>query len=181
MSLRALEGWCCIKLQSQRGQAVIELALVIPAVIIILAGTIQLARIFYTYHTLQKALSGGASLLAKSNNVNYCDAGDPAILGAQNFIVYGNLQGVGTEILSGLADFPVQILPERQDAGTTTLNQCMCTQSDVDSCDVSTGGRAPDFIVVNLGNGFPLQLPFAFVSLTTINLRVSVRMPVTGG
>ena len=147
--------------------------------IVILSGGVQFARVFYTYHTLEKALRGGAGLLARSSNVNYCDSGDTAIVGARNFIVYGNLQGVGTQILPGLTDL-IQILPERQTAGSTAVTDCMCATGDADSCDISGGGHAPDFVVVNLGSGYPLQLPFAYVSLATLNLRVSVRMPVTG-
>jgi hypothetical protein len=159
----------------------------IPIVIILLAGGFQLARVFYTYHTLQKAVNGGASLLARSTGVNYCDPSDANLVNAKNFIVYGNLQGIGTPVVQGslcdgtcLQDL-IQIVPERQQTNSTTLGECTCGQDDVDSCDASAGGRAPDFIVVNLGpGGFPLQLPFAYLSLGTINLRVSVRMPVTG-
>jgi len=147
---------------------------------VLLSGGVQFARVFYTYHTLEKALRGGAALLARSSNVNYCDPGDTAIAGVRNFIVYGNLQGVGTQILPGLMDL-IQILPERQAAGSTSVTECsMCATGDADSCDIAGGGRAPDFVVVNLGSGYPLQLPFAYVSLATLNLRVSVRMPVTG-
>ena len=177
------EGWCCIRYRSQRGQAVLELAIQIPLLMVILAGGVQFARVFYTYHTLEKALRGGAALIARASNVNYCDPGDPAIVGAKNFIVYGNLQGLGTEIMPGLADL-IQIMPERQSAGTTEVTPCACGaggSADVDSCDIPGGGRAPDFVVVNLGSGYPLQLLFPYVSLGTIDLRVSVRMPVTGG
>ena len=151
-----------------------------PLLLILLAGGVQFARVFYTYHNLQKALRGGAALLSRASNVNYCDAGDTTIVGAKNLIVYGNLQGIGTQILPGLTDL-IQVLPERQSAASTSVTECMCTTGDVDSCDASGGGRPPDFVVVNLGSGYPLQLPFAYVSLATINLRVSVRMPVTGG
>jgi hypothetical protein len=175
------EGWCYIKYGSQRGQAAVELAILIPLSLVILAGGVQLARVFYTYHTLQKALRGGAGLLARASNVNYCNPADPAVVSANNFIVYGNLQGSGTEILPGLASFPIQIVPERQNASSANVSECPCGQGDADSCDLSGGGRAPDFVVVNLGTGYPLQLPFAYISLATINLRVSVRMPVTGG
>jgi hypothetical protein len=147
--------------------------------VVILAGAVQLARVFYTYHILETAVRGGAGLLARSSSVNYCDAGDAAVTGAKNFIVYGNLQGVGNAILPGLADL-IQVLPEREDAASTSVNTCTCGANDADDCDISAGGRPPDFIVVNLGSGYPLQLPFAYVSLTTLNLKVSVRMPVTG-
>ncbi len=173
------EGWCSIRYKSQRGQALLELAFQIPLLLVILAGAVQLARVFYTYQPLENALRGGAGLLARSTGVNYCDAGDSAITRAKNFIIYGNLQGVGSAILPGLVDL-IQIVPEREDPASTSVNTCACGTNDADDCDISAGGRAPDFVVVNLGNGYPLQLPFAYVNLTTLNLKVSVRMPVTG-
>ena len=181
-----MERWCSIKLRSQGGQAALELAFQIPLLILILAGAIQLARVFHTYHTLEKAVRGGARLLAGASNVNYCDAADTSIMGAKNFIVYGNLQGEGTPIvqsatcdgscLQGL----IQVLPEREDTTSSTVNACACGTQSPDDCDISAGGRPPDFVVVNLGQGYPVQFPFAFLSLTTPNLKVSVRMPVTG-
>jgi TadE-like protein len=154
--------------------------------ILILAGGIQLGRVFYTYHALEKAVRGGARLLAGATNVNYCDASDASITAAKNLIVFGNLQGEGTPIvqnstcdgscLQGL----IQVLPEREDTTSSTVNACTCGNQSADDCDISAGGRPPDFIVVNLGDGYPIQFPFAFLTLATPNLKVSVRMPVTG-
>src|SRR5262249_16182938 len=138
--------------------------------------------VFYTYHALQKALRGGAGLLSRSLNVNYCDPNDVTFTDVRNFIVFGNLQGEGTPIIQGLTPDMIQILPERAvvTGDTTGLIQCPCGE-DTDTCDSSAAGRAPDFIVINLGSGYPLSVPFPYVSLGAINLRVSVRMPVTGG
>ncbi len=147
---------------------------------VLLFGTVEVGRVFYIYHTLQKALRGGAGLLARSPGVAYCDANDLTLMDIRNFIVYGNLQGQGTPILQGLTPDLIQILPERGITGDTGVIACICTE-DPDSCDVSAGGRVPDFVVVNLGGGFPVPIPFPFVNLGTINLKVSVRMPVTGG
>ena len=155
----------------------------IPVMLLLLFGVVQVARVFYVYHTLQTALRGGAGLLARSTNVDYCAAEDLTIDDVRNFMVYGNLQGEGTPVVQGLTPDMIQILPERQAAGDTAVTQCSCGESETpgDSCGVSSGGRAPDFIVVNLPSGFPLRVPFPYVSFGTINLRVSVRMPVTGG
>ncbi len=168
---------------NHRGQAAVELAFQIPLLIALLFGAVQIARVFYTYHTLQKAMRGGAGLLARSINVNYCDSADTALMDARNFMVYGNLQGEGSPIMQGLDAVidQIQIVPERSLAGTTGVVECLCTENDTDSCNTAAGGRAPDFVVVNFGTGgFPLALPFSYVHLGTINLKVSVRMPVTG-
>ena len=176
-------GWCCIRYRSQRGQAVLELAFQIPLMMALLFGAVQIGRIFYTYHTLQKAIRGGAGLLARSVNVGYCPAdarvSDPIIVDAVNFAIYGNLQGLGTPVVPGLTPDMIQVVPERNTSGTVT--PCTCSDAtDTNSCSTANGGRPPDFIVMNLPNGFPLSIPFPFINIGTINLRVSVRMPVTG-
>ena len=165
--------------RSERGQAATELAFLIPLLLLILFGAFQVARVFYLYHTLQKALRGGAGLLARSASVNYCDASDAALTDARNFMVFGNLQGLGTPVVQGLTPEMIQILPERTGPDSTAVTECLCTE-EAESCDVSAGGRAPDFIVVNLVNGFPMPVLFPLINLGTMNLRVSVRMPVTG-
>ena len=168
-------------IKNQRGQAVVELAFQIPLMLALLFGSVHIGRVFYVYHTLQKAMRGGAGLLARSANVAYCNNEDAMLAAARNFIVYGNLQGEGAPVVQGLTADMIQILPERGVTGTTGVTQCFCTEQDVESCDVASGGRVPDFVVVNLGSGFPLSVPFPYVNLGTITLRVSVRMPVTGG
>jgi hypothetical protein len=167
------------KQKSQSGQAVVELAFQIPLMLLLLFGVFQIARVFYTYHTLQKALRGGAGFVARSANVNYCVSEDATLTAARNFVVFGNLQPTesGLPVVPGLAPDMIQILPER--SGTDGVTSCPC-EDVAEHCNVSSGGRAPDFVVVNLGSGFPMTVTFPFVNLSTINLRVSVRMPVTG-
>jgi hypothetical protein len=149
---------------------------------LILLGAVEVGRVFYVYHSLQKALRGGAALIARTPNVNYCNTTDLSLQDARNFIVWGNLQGAGQPVVQGLTSDLIQIFPERIQAGTTGVVTCSCggDPGDPDSCDTSAGGRAPDFVVVNLAGGFPITI-FRFANFGPINLNVSVRMPVTGG
>jgi hypothetical protein len=160
----------------------VELAFQIPLIMVILFGAVEVARIFYVYHALQKAVRSGAALLARSTNVEYCNPTDLTMTDVRNFIVYGNLQGQGAPVVQGLTPDMIQIFPERDaTADGAGVVACACTE-DAEGCDLSQGGRAPDFIVINLGSdGFPLAVPFPYVNLGAVNLRVSVRMPVTGG
>ena len=121
---------------AERGQAATELAFLVPLLMMILFGTFQVGRVFFLYHTLQKALRGGAGMLARSANVNYCSADDGALADARNFIVFGNLQGMGTPVVQGLTPEMVQILPERTGTDSTAVTECLCTEEG-DSCDVS--------------------------------------------
>jgi hypothetical protein len=166
--------------RSQRGQAVVELAFQIPLMLLLMFGCVQLARVFYVYHSLHKAVRGGAGLMARSVNVNYCDSN--ALTAARNFIVYGNPDGGSIPVVSGLTPELIEFIPERRDITTTGVTQCDCAGENLaDGCDIAGGGRAPDFIVVRLvTGGFPLTLPFPFITVGPINLNVSVRMPLTG-
>ncbi len=166
--------------KGQRGQAAVELAYQIPLMLVILFGAVHLARVFYIYHILHNALRGGAALIARSANVNHCSPEDLVLAGARNFIVYGNLQGEGTAVVPGLLPEMIRILPERLATGTTAVADCACA-AEAEGCDVSLGGRPPDFIVVRIDGGFSVPVPFPFVNLGAILLQVSVRMPVTGG
>jgi hypothetical protein len=151
--------------------------------LLLMFATVQLARVFYVYHTLEKALRGGAGLLARSTNVNYCAADDATITDARNFIIFGNLQGEGVPVVQGLTTDMIQVHPERQETGGLALATCTCggdSGTAGDSCDVASGGRGPEFIVVNLSPLYQLRVAFPFVSFGTIPLNVSVRMPVTG-
>ena len=169
-----------MRTRNQRGQALVEVAFQIPLMLVLLFGGVEIGRIFYTYHALQKALRGGAGLAARSVGVNYCDSSDLTLLDIRNFVVYGNLQGEGNPVVPGLTTDMIQILPERRVSDSTGVTECVCTE-DTDSCDVTSTGHAPDFIVLNFGpDGFPLRVPFPFANLGSVNLRVSVRMPVTG-
>ena len=168
------------RMRSDGGQAAMEMALLVPLLMLLLFGAFQIARLFYVYQTLQKALRGGAGFLARSTGVNYCNLDDPALTDARNFIVFGNLQGTGTPVVQGLPPEMIQILPERAAADSTTVTECLCAEESA-SCDTDAGGSPPDFVVLNLGDGFPVDVPFPYVRLGTIRLKVSVRMPVTGG
>jgi hypothetical protein len=168
-----------------RGQAAVETAFAIPLLLMMMFGAFQVARIYWTYHTLQKAVRGGAGLLARTSNVNYCDQSDPMLLKAKTFIMYGSFESTGSPILKDLRPDDVNLItiyPERVGSDLITVGDCSCDSSVADSCDVANGGRAPDFITVSLGpSGFPLEVRFPYMQWTTINLNVSVRMPVTGG
>ncbi len=162
----------------ERGQAAVETALLLPVLLLLLFSAYQLGRAFYIYHTLHKAVRGGMQYLLRQPTVNFCDLNDPVLLDAKNFIVYGNLQGSGSAVVTGLTPDMIQILPERGDPLAGTVADCPCTGDG--NCDPANGGRRPDFVTVTFGPGFPLDLTFPLVSFGTINLRVSVRQPYMG-
>jgi hypothetical protein len=173
------------------GQATVETAFAVPLLVLMLFGAFQVARVFYVYHTLEKALRGGAGVLARTTGINYCDPADPMLLNVKRFIVYGTMDSAlaSAPVVTNLDQIIDQIYfyPERINASNPTevdgcLSSCGNASGDLNSCDTANGGHAPDFVTVSLGpDGFPLVVPFPYLQWTTIHLKVSVRMPITGG
>jgi len=51
------------------GAAMVELAIVLPVLLLLFVGAVELGRMFYTYTTLAKATKSGARYLSTSRNV----------------------------------------------------------------------------------------------------------------
>jgi len=87
----------------ERGIQLVELAIVIPILVMLFAATAEFGRYFYEYTTLAKASRAGARYLATAA-VN--SAEDTK---AKNIVVYGNTGGTGYPVLSGMTVSNVSI------------------------------------------------------------------------
>ncbi|HEX2271797.1 MAG TPA: TadE/TadG family type IV pilus assembly protein, partial [Pyrinomonadaceae bacterium] len=94
--------------RDERGVQLVETAIVIPILLLLFAGVAEFGRYFYEYTTLAKASRVGARYLAAKA------AGGPNNwqANAKNIVVYGNIAGTGTPILSGLTTNNVTITYE---------------------------------------------------------------------
>jgi hypothetical protein len=81
--------------QCERGTQLVELAIVLPILLVLFGATAEFGRFFYTYTTLSKATRAGARYLT----VEPLGGTDEK---AQNLVVYGNTGGTGDPVLSGL-------------------------------------------------------------------------------
>jgi Flp pilus assembly protein TadG len=84
--------------RDEQGVQLLEIAIVIPILLVMFAAVAEFGRYFYEYTTLAKGSRIGARYLASksvTSTTNY-----QAI--AKNLIVYGNTAGTGSPILSGL-------------------------------------------------------------------------------
>lgn len=90
----------------ERGTQFVELAIVLPILLLLFATTAEFGRFFYTYTTLTKATRSAARYLVTTPNKTGADAG------AQNLVVYGNTEGTGNPIVGGLSTNNVQIVRE---------------------------------------------------------------------
>lgn len=91
--------------RDEKGVQLLELAIVIPILLLLFAGVAEFGRYFYEYTTLAKASRLGARYLASksvTSTTNY-----EAI--AKNMVVYGNAAGTGSPILTGLTTSNVSV------------------------------------------------------------------------
>jgi len=89
----------------ERGVQLVEVALVIPIMLLLFGAVAEFGRYFYEYTTAAKAARVGARyLVSKSvtSSTNYEAQ-------AKNLVVYGNIAGTGTAVLPGLTAANVQV------------------------------------------------------------------------
>lgn len=90
--------------RSERGTQLVELAIVLPVLLMLLAASAEFGRFFYTYQTLAKATRTGARYLMTETAAGTSDAK------AKNLVVYGNESGTGTPVVSGFTGANVRVV-----------------------------------------------------------------------
>lgn len=92
--------------RDDRGVQLVELAIVLPILLLLFAAVAEFGRYFYEYTTVAKGARVGARYLA-SKSVMSTQANWKA--NAKNLVVYGNTAGTGTPILKGLTAANVDV------------------------------------------------------------------------
>ena len=92
--------------RSERGTQLVELAIVLPVLIVMFAAVAEFGRLFYTYQTLAKATRAGARYLTTEPASGVSDEA------AANLVVYGNTAGTGEPIVAGLTADNVEVTRE---------------------------------------------------------------------
>jgi Flp pilus assembly protein TadG len=105
--------------RDERGIQLVELAIVIPIFLLLFAAVAEFGRYFYEYTTVAKAARVGARYLASAKVSSVEDAR------VKNLVVYGNLTGTGTPIISGLSTSNVVISRE---GGAPTVPETVTIQ-----------------------------------------------------
>ena len=145
--------------QDERGVQLVELAIVLPILLILFAATAEFGRYFYEYTTLAKAARIGTRYMVTAK-VSCFEATQ-----AKRLVVYGNTAGTGSPLIDGLTTDNVTVTPN---------------DSLSDVCGGSAPG-VPETITVRI-TGFKHQSIFALGSLinsSTFSLNVDVKPSVT--
>jgi len=107
--------------RDESGLQLVEVTIVVPLLVVVLAGTAEFGRYFYEYTTLAKAARVGSRYLSTAPTVAASDTQ------AKNIVVYGNTNGSGTPILPGLSATNVKITRQ---GGTTVIPETITVQID---------------------------------------------------
>ena len=89
-------------LSDRGGSAAAEMALVLPLLLVLTFGPLELGNYFMNQHTLVKAVRDGARFAARQNFTNYTscsgDVGEPALTNTKNVVMSGLMGGGGSII-----------------------------------------------------------------------------------
>jgi Flp pilus assembly protein TadG len=146
--------------RNESGIQLVELAIVVPVLLILFAATAEFGRFFYEYTTLAKAARTGARYLVTAK-VNCFEATQ-----AKKIVVYGNTAGSGAPLIEGL-----------------TLENVKVTANDsvTDICGAVSVPGVPQTMSVGI-TGFRHQSLFnlgALMNNGTFSLDVDVKPSVT--
>lgn len=167
-----------MRISRRRGSALVEIAMLMPIILLLLVGMAQLARITYIYYTLRKTVYSVARYVGTQQGVNFCDAADPTIAAGINFGLTGTTDASQPVFVTGLTADMIAVTAERYDPVGLSLGACSC---DVTGCDAAQGGSVPDYIVVSIPNGYlvPVRIPL-LPQLDPIALKPQVKVPYAG-
>jgi Flp pilus assembly protein TadG len=101
--------------RNERGIQLVELAIVLPVLMILFAATAEFGRFFYEYTTLAKAARVGTRYLVTTAN---CPVYDTQ---AKNLVVYGNIAGTGTPVVKGLLPANIQVIRKNASGAVQTV------------------------------------------------------------
>jgi len=96
--------------RDERGVQLVELAIILPVVVVLFAATAEFGRYFYEYTTLAKASRVAVRYLVTARTNGDDDDG------AKNLVIYGNFAGTGSKVVYGL-DTANVVITRRNAAG----------------------------------------------------------------
>ncbi len=161
----------------RRGAALVEAVMLLPIVLGLLIGTVELARVTYTYYMLEKLMYNLARYLGTQQGVNFCDNQDATVQSAINYSLTGDTTTAQNPLIPGLTPSMFLIRAERFDPNSQQMVPCDCTAA---GCDASQGGQPPGYIVVSLTDGYTVHPFFWGFAVDPFPLRPMVRVPYDG-
>jgi hypothetical protein len=161
--------------RARNGNMVLEAALWTLFLTILIVGMLQFGKITYLYYTLKKTVYSAARYLAAEQGTNFCDPADANVQSAIEFALTGTADGSGVPLIPNLTPDMLQVTVECVDPVSGAPGPCAV------GCDDPAVGLQPDYIVVSIPNGYPVDPKIPFLTLAPIPLKPSVVVPAGGG
>jgi Flp pilus assembly protein TadG len=162
--------------RGREGNMLVETAMWLPVLFLLISGVIQFGKITYLYYTLRKIEYGIARTVSVESGVNFCpDASDPLIQGAIEFALTGTSDGSGTPLVWNLTPGMISVTTECVDPATGLPGTC-----NTSGCDGAVGAQRPDYVVVTIPDGYPVQLRIPFLLLSPFQFKPTVAVPFGG-
>jgi Flp pilus assembly protein TadG len=165
--------------RNESGAAAAEMALVMPLLLTILIGSVELGHYFYNEHILVKAVRDGARYAARQGFSNYDCSGEPNTTVRDNTreLVQTSLLSGGTDRIVNWADATITVTETCEATATDMSNS---TEAMIGIYDELSLGGAP---IVRVSATIPytpvIGAPFGF-SGVGINLNASQEAAVMG-
>jgi hypothetical protein len=163
----------------RRGTSLIETVLLVPVLVLLFVGAMEMGKIALTYYTLHKGMRAAARMASVLRGADFCNQEDPQLLAIKEFLVNGPVgDAEPAPLVRDLTADQILITPERADPENGTIAECECAGAS--GCLAAEGGRAPDYVVVSIPDGYPFQPRIPFRTLDPVLLRPRVRAPFGG-
>jgi len=149
-----------------------------PVLLTLLVATEQLGKMVYTYYNLSKALYAAARYVGTQQAVNFCDAGDPNIVAAQNLAATGTTDGSAPPLIQDFTADMISIVAESYNppGQFQTAGACPCQ----DYGDGIPACYGPDVISVTIPNGYNFTPNIPFSPVLTIPMMPQALIPYGG-
>ena len=140
-----------VRKSRQRGQTLVEFALVSLLFFVVLIGLVEFARALWTWNTIVQATRAGARFAVVETPV----ASDTTV---KNYVVYLNAAGTGSAVLPGLTTSNVQVSYFKH-ANPPVAATTVSEKYNADIVQISITGYSFNFVVPFFGSGITLP-PF---------------------
>ena len=144
----------------------------IPILLLLIVGMIQLGKVTYLDYVLNKIVYNAARNLATTQNLNFCDPGDPATAAAINGAI--NDPATSQPLIANLTADMLVVTTQCLDA-TGAIGTC-----DVSGCQGVAGAQRPNYVTVAITNGYSFPIRIPLINLDPILLRPSATSPFGG-
>jgi len=137
--------------RTQRGQTLVEFALVVMMFLVVMFGLLEFARALWTWNTIVQATRAGARFaVVETPNPSNDDA-------IKNYVVYLNSAGTGDPVLPGLTTSNVTVSFRKIVLGTGAYDTApLPSKFQADVVQVSITGYNFNFVVPIFGTSITL-------------------------